>query len=56
VATILFERPAFTNVVVNGIILAADGQKLSKRLRNYPPIEEVFETEGADSLRLYLAI
>lgn len=54
VATILFDRPAFTNVVVNGIILAADGQKLSKRLRNYPPVEEVFENEGADSLRLYL--
>jgi isoleucyl-tRNA synthetase len=54
VATILFDRPAFTNVVVNGIIMAADGQKLSKRLKNYPPVEEVFDVEGADSLRLYL--
>jgi isoleucyl-tRNA synthetase len=54
VATILFDQPAFTNVVVNGIIMAADGQKLSKRLKNYPPVEEVFNTEGADSLRLYL--
>ncbi len=54
VATILFDQPAFTNVVVNGIIMAADGQKLSKRLKNYPAIEEVFDSEGADSLRLYL--
>jgi isoleucyl-tRNA synthetase len=54
IATILFDKPAFNNVIVNGIILAADGQKLSKRLRNYPPIEDVFENEGADVLRLYL--
>jgi isoleucyl-tRNA synthetase len=54
VATILFDKPAFKNVVVNGIIMAADGQKLSKRLKNYPPIEEVFDSEGSDSLRLYL--
>lgn len=54
VATILFNQPAFKNVVVNGMIMAADGQKLSKRLKNYPPIEEVFAKEGADSLRLYL--
>lgn len=54
VATILFERPAFKNVIVSGMIMAADGQKLSKRLKNYPPIEDVFNNEGADSLRLYL--
>lgn len=54
VATILFNKPAFRNVIVNGMIMAADGQKLSKRLQNYPPVEEVFDTEGADSLRLYL--
>lgn len=53
IATILFNRPAFKNVIVNGMILAADGQKLSKRLRNYPPIEEVFGHEGVDDLRLY---
>jgi len=34
--------------------MAADGQKLSKRLRNYPPVQEVFNDEGADALRLYL--
>lgn len=54
VATILFDKPAYKNVVVNGMIMAADGQKLSKRLKNYPPVEDVFESEGADSLRLYL--
>ncbi len=54
VATIIFNQPAFKNVVVNGMIMAADGQKLSKRLNNYPPVEEVFDEEGADSLRLYL--
>jgi isoleucyl-tRNA synthetase len=54
VATILFNKPAFRNVIVNGMIMAGDGQKLSKRLKNYPPIEDVFENEGADSLRLYL--
>lgn len=53
-STILFDRPAYKNVIVNGMIMAADGQKLSKRLKNYPPVEDVFATEGADSLRLYL--
>lgn len=54
ISTILFNRPAYKNVLVNGMIMAADGQKLSKRLKNYPPLDDVFNTEGADSLRLYL--
>lgn len=54
VATILFDKPAYRNVTVNGMIMAADGQKLSKRLKNYPPLDEVFDSEGVDSLRLYL--
>lgn len=54
VNTILFDSPAYKNVIVNGMIMAGDGQKLSKRLKNYPPVEEVFEDEGADSLRLFL--
>jgi isoleucyl-tRNA synthetase len=54
IATILFNKPAYKNVLVNGMIMAADGQKLSKRLKNYPDIYEVFNSEGADSLRLYL--
>lgn len=54
ISTILFDRPAYKNVLVNGMIMAADGQKLSKRLKNYPPINDVFSQEGADALRLYL--
>lgn len=54
IATILFNKPAYKNVLVNGIILASDGQKLSKRLKNYPPVSDVFDNEGADTLRLYL--
>jgi isoleucyl-tRNA synthetase len=53
-STIAFRRPAYKNVLVNGMVMAADGQKLSKRLKNYPPVEEVFSVEGADTLRLYL--
>ncbi len=54
ISTILFKRPAYKQVIVTGFMMAADGQKLSKRLRNYPPVEEVFALEGADALRLYL--
>ncbi|MDR0307957.1 MAG: isoleucine--tRNA ligase [Chitinispirillales bacterium] len=53
-ASALFERSAFKNVIVNGIILAADGKKLSKRLKNYAPPEVVLNELGADSLRLFL--
>jgi isoleucyl-tRNA synthetase len=53
-STALFDRPAFKNVIVNGLILAEDGQKMSKRLRNYPPPDEVVEKHGADALRAYL--
>lgn len=54
ISTILFDRPAYKHVLVNGMIMAADGQKLSKRLKNYPPLNDVFSHEGADALRLYL--
>lgn len=50
----LFKKPAFKNVIVNGIILAEDGNKMSKRLKNYPEPEIVFNQYGADALRLYL--
>ena len=53
-STILFERPAFKNVVVNGLVLAEDGRKMSKRLKNYPDPNEVINAYGADALRLYL--
>jgi isoleucyl-tRNA synthetase len=50
----LFNKPAFKNVIVNGIILAEDGTKMSKRLKNYPDPLKVVEAHGADALRLYL--
>jgi isoleucyl-tRNA synthetase len=50
----LFSKPAFKNVIVNGIILAEDGKKLSKRLRNYAPPEDILNKLGADALRLFL--
>lgn len=53
-STALFGRPAFRNVIVNGIVLAEDGKKMSKSLKNYPPPDEVMEEFGADALRLYL--
>ncbi|TSC72220.1 MAG: isoleucyl-tRNA synthetase [Parcubacteria group bacterium Gr01-1014_70] len=52
----LFEKPAYTAVVVNGIILAEDGQKMSKRLKNYPDPMEMVARYGADALRLYLLL
>ncbi len=53
-STALFDKPAFTNVIVNGIVLAEDGHKMSKRLKNYPEPEEVMEKLGSDAVRLYL--
>ncbi|MEK7458955.1 MAG: isoleucine--tRNA ligase [Patescibacteria group bacterium] len=53
-AVALHGAPAFENVVVNGIVLAEDGKKMSKRLSNYPDPMEVMEKYGADSVRYYL--
>ena len=53
-STALFDKPPFRNVVVNGLVLAEDGSKMSKSKRNYPPVEEVFDQYGADALRAYL--
>lgn len=50
----LFQKPAFKNVVVNGIVLAEDGSKMSKRLRNYPDPSLVVNKYGADAIRLYM--
>ena len=52
--TILFDKPPFENVIVNGIIVAEDGKKMSKRLKNYPDPSKVMNEYGADALRLYL--
>jgi isoleucyl-tRNA synthetase len=53
-ATALFDRPAFTNVVAHGIVLGNDGQKMSKSLRNYPDVSEVFDRDGSDAMRWFL--
>jgi len=53
-AVALFDAPAFKNVVVNGIVLAEDGKKMSKRLKNYPDPVHVLDRYGADALRLYM--
>jgi isoleucyl-tRNA synthetase len=53
-STALFDKPAFKNVVVNGLVLAEDGLKMSKRLKNYPDPMHVINAYGADALRLYL--
>ncbi|MED6179565.1 hypothetical protein PIB30_001857 [Stylosanthes scabra] len=53
-ATALFGKPAFRNLICNGLVLAEDGKKMSKSLKNYPPPMEVVDDYGADALRLYL--
>jgi isoleucyl-tRNA synthetase len=53
-ATPLFDRPAFSNVISHGIVLGSDGQKMSKSLRNYPNVNEVFDRDGADAMRWFL--
>lgn len=53
-AVALFDRPAFKTCLAHGIVLGDDGQKMSKRLRNYPDPEAMFETHGADAMRWFL--
>ena len=53
-ATALFDRPAFKNCVSHGIVLGNDGLKMSKSLRNYPDVAEVFDRDGADAMRWFL--
>ncbi|KAK2196569.1 bifunctional Rossmann-like alpha-beta-alpha sandwich fold/Aminoacyl-tRNA synthetase [Babesia duncani] len=54
IATHLFNMPAFKNVIVNGLVLASDGKKMSKRLKNFADPIEIINSFGADSVRLYL--
>lgn len=54
IATAVKNSPAFKNVIVNGIVLAEDGKKMSKRLQNYPDPLDVMHKYGADALRFYL--
>lgn len=53
-STAIMQKPAYKNAVVNGIVLAEDGKKMSKRLKNYPDPMKIFDQYGADALRYYL--
>eukprot|EP00931_Biecheleriopsis_adriatica_P020373 TRINITY_DN13637_c0_g1_i1.p1 TRINITY_DN13637_c0_g1~~TRINITY_DN13637_c0_g1_i1.p1 ORF type:complete len:1154 (+),score=333.83 TRINITY_DN13637_c0_g1_i1:204-3665(+) len=53
-STHLFDKPPFENLIVNGLVLAADGKKMSKRLKNYPDPQEVVNNHGADAVRMYM--
>ncbi len=52
--TALFGKAPYKNVVVNGLVLAEDGQKMSKRLKNYPEPSLIFNKYGADPMRYYM--
>ena len=52
--TCLFDKSPYKNVIVNGLVLAEDGKKMSKRLRNYPDPTKILDTYGADAVRLYM--
>ena len=52
--TMLFGKSPYRNVVVNGLVLAEDGKKMSKRLKNYPDPAHMLDTYGADAIRLYM--
>ncbi len=53
-ATGIFDRPAFSSCISHGIVLGSDGNKMSKSLRNYPDVREVFDRDGADAMRWFL--
>ncbi|XP_003739104.1 isoleucine--tRNA ligase, cytoplasmic [Galendromus occidentalis] len=53
-STALFDKPPFKNLICSGLVLASDGQKMSKRKKNYPDPLKVIDTYGADALRLYM--
>jgi len=52
--THLFDSPPFQNLIVNGLVLAADGKKMSKRLKNFPDPQDVAKNHGADAVRMYM--
>jgi isoleucyl-tRNA synthetase len=53
-STSLFGKAPFKHVVVNGLLLAEDGKKMSKSLKNYPPVNDVLNTYGADAFRYFI--
>lgn len=54
ISTVIFDKPPFKNLITNGLVLASDGKKMSKRLKNYPDPVKVITDYGADSIRIYL--
>lgn len=54
ISTALFDKPPFKNLITNGLVLASDGQKMSKRKKNYPDPSDIIKKYGADAIRLYL--
>ena len=54
ISTLIFDKPPFKNLITNGLVLAADGQKMSKRKKNYPDPVKIINKYGADSIRIYL--
>mmetsp|Transcript_43375 Transcript_43375/g.92877 ORF Transcript_43375/g.92877 Transcript_43375/m.92877 type:complete len:1082 (-) Transcript_43375:301-3546(-) len=53
-STHIFNKPAFQNLICNGLVLAADGKKMSKRLKNYPDPMDMCNQYGADAVRMYM--
>lgn len=53
-ATAIFDKPSFRTCVSHGIVLGSDGRKMSKSLRNYPDVNEVFDRDGSDAMRWFL--
>jgi len=53
-ATALFDKPSFRTCVSHGIVLGSDGRKMSKSLRNYPDVTDVFNRDGSDAMRWFL--
>lgn len=53
-STALHNRPAFKNCICTGLVMAEDGQKQSKRLKNYPDPNDILDTIGSDALRWFL--
>jgi isoleucyl-tRNA synthetase len=50
----IMNKNSFNNVIINGLVLAEDGHKMSKKLKNYPDPLEIFARYGSDAYRLYL--
>jgi len=54
VGNAVMKQNSFKNVIINGMVLAEDGKKMSKKLKNYPDPQKLFEQYGSDAYRMYL--